>query len=141
MKRFITTQKMLYNDKFKYLNDVDINDNTTFKLPIVINAAYILKIYNINTIEDLNTYVVNNNESKYIISDIINAWCLDNIKILKENKVFISNLIFNSFVFHDEMTDLMKQGQLDIINNNIDKYLSLPDVTSVNFYIMCTNGL
>jgi len=138
MKRFINNYKYNYSEKFKYLNDLNISDNTTFKLPFIIDSNYMLKLYNINTIQELNIYIKNNIEiiNIYEIINIINYWVYENFKTLKNNKPFLIDIIFNTLLIYNsnKNPNINKQDYIDRISENIDKYISLTDITNVNFF-------
>lgn len=144
MKRFITNYKINYNEKFKYLNDLNINDNTTFKLPLIFDANYILKLYNINTIEELNTYVNNYNDNinVYELIEIINSWVYENFKTVKINKSFLSEIIFQALLIlhtNDEIIKINKEEYINMINYNIDNYMNLSDITFIDFFFFSIN--
>lgn len=144
MKRFITNYKTNYNEKFKYLNDLNYNDDTNFKLPIIFDGNYILKLYNISTIEELNIYINNYNDNinVYELIEIINAWAYENFKILKINKLILSEIVFKALLIlhtNDEIIKINKEEYIDMINFNIDNYINLSDITFIDFFFYSIN--
>jgi len=146
MKRFINDNKINYSEKFKYLNNLNMQDNTSFKLPIIINSEFLLKSYNINTIEDLNIWINKNinDINLYIIIHVFDAWMLNNINIIEINKIIINNIILILFSneWPLESETLLKHKKdiiLKYINKYIDYYINLPNINDIKFYMECVN--
>ena len=85
------------NNKFSYFNNTCNNENFKkyiYTPPITISTELILNIYNINTINDLLTFIDDNIDNlNYLkINRILNSWITMNFETLKINKLIFDKI-------------------------------------------------
>jgi len=124
-----------YNNYKKHINKTSSHESTKYISPISIKYNDILKIYNINNIDDLEKWIKKNldNLNFFTINRILNSWIRVNFKILKKHPkylIHIYNTIFKNYCFEIDYYKYNKYIESFIIQwlkekNNNDYYINL----------------
>jgi len=129
-----------YKLNYKCKTDVDNYKKYLYIPPLGLSSESLLKIYNINSIDGLSSWVIDNlNKLNYFtINRVINCWIKTNFDTLKTYNNFLEKiylLIFDKFK-NEKIYKKTEKGDIDInkeIKNFIDYWIAKKKPTEFNF--------
>jgi hypothetical protein len=101
-------------NKYKCVTNHDEYKNVLYIPPIGYNSTDIIRMYEINTIDNLNNFINENLMDEILINRILNCWIKSNFDILiKHNNIL--NEIYNKII-QKYYSDIIKNFNLDKSN-------------------------
>lgn len=101
-------------NKYKCVTNHDEYKNILYIPPIGYNSSDIIRMYEIDTIDNLNNFINENLMDEILINRILNCWIKSNFDILiKHNNIL--NEIYNKII-HKYYSDIIKKFNLDKSN-------------------------
>lgn len=119
-RKLLFTKPKFKNDEMQYIEPTDISVKSINKMlnpPITIDVESLLLIYNITTIDSLETFIKSDVDI-VTAKRIFNAWIYFNMKILKDHNNILVSLCLLLLNKYNEYDNIKKE-----IKNFIDYWL------------------